>query len=339
MRDDTRVGEECYRLFTPGPGNLSPQVRSALAARDWGSRDADFKVLTDSARRGLLGLLDDSSGVDCVLLPGSGTSVVEAALTSLVPRAGSVLVVVNGAYGERMAEIVARSARPVITLELPYTRAVSAAALDEALSKHGSVSHVAFVHAETTAGVLNPLDALIDVCGERGKRVLIDAMSTFGALPMPTAGRFMHVDAIMASANKCLQGAPGVAFAFVSQAAIRNAAGNASTLSLDLHAQWLNFHESGEWRFTPPTHVVAALNAALKELEREGGASARLHRYQAMHDIVVDGLQALGFPMLVPKSERAPVIATFGSGPLAEDQIPNFLRRLRARGCIAYVVV
>lgn len=323
-------------LFTPGPSNLRAEVRAALASRDWGSRNGDFVALTRRVRERLVALAGFEGAYDCVLVPGAGTYAVEAALTSLWPAQEPALVVANGVYGDRMATILARAGRPVRHLRSDWTRALSPEALATALDAAPEVRRVAFVHVETTLGVLNPVDALLAECFARGCRVLVDAMSAFGALPMPSRDVLPCVDAIVTSANKCLEGAPGLGIVLARREALAAAEGRAASLSLDLHAQWRSFERSGEWRFTPPTHVVAALDCALDALLAEGGPRARAGRYAALAAAAREGLSALGFGLPVPAPARAPMITTFDAGPVGEAALPAFLAALSEAGCVVY---
>jgi 2-aminoethylphosphonate-pyruvate transaminase len=264
-------------LLTPGPLTTSLTVKQAML-RDWGSRDRDFIALNARIRARLVELAGAKDSHVAVPLQGSGTFAVEAMLVTLVPRCGKLLVLVNGAYGRRMARIADRHGRAVVIQETSEDRPNDPAALDQVLAADPAIGHVAAVHCETTSGILNPIEAIAAVCRRHRRALMIDAMSTFGALPLDA--REVPFDALAASANKCLEGVPGVCFAVVRKPALEAAAGNARSLSLDLHDQWASMERNGQWRFTPPTHVLAALDQALAEHVAEGGIAGRGARYR-----------------------------------------------------------
>ena len=269
-------------LLTPGPLTTSSTVKRAML-RDWGSRDRAFIAMTARIRERLVRLARAEATHTCVPLQGSGTFVVEAMLGTLVPRNGHLLVLVNGAYGERMAEVARYHGRAVTTLATPEDRPSDVAELGRTLAADRAISHVAAVYCETTSGILNPIEQIATVTARAGRRLLIDAMSAFGALPFDA--RAVAFDAVAASANKCLEGVPGVGFAIVAKDALAGAEGNAPALSLDLFDQWTAMDRTGQWRFTPPTQVLAALHQALVEHEapRAGspGAAAATARTAA----------------------------------------------------------
>lgn len=297
-------------LLTPGPLTTELEVRQAML-RDWGSRDAAFIELTARMRAGLLDIAHGAASHVAVPIQGSGTYVLEAAADTLLGEEDRLLVLVNGAYGRRMAAIARRLGKQVETIEWREDEAVNPAALAERLAADGSISHVAVVHCETTTGLLNPLDAVARVVAAAGRLLIVDAMASFGALPIDLAT--LPAAAVLASSNKCLQGAPGIGFALVDRTVLAAAAGRSRSTSLDLHAQWRGFEGNGQWRFTPPVQVVAALVAALDGLAEEGGPAARLARYQANLDVLVAGAAAHGIELYLDRAMQAPIIATFRS--------------------------
>jgi 2-aminoethylphosphonate-pyruvate transaminase len=290
-------------LLTPGPLTTSITVKRAML-RDWGSRVQDFIALNARVRDRLVRLAGSAGTHVCVPLQGSGTFVVEAMLGTLAPRAGRLLVLVNGAYGARIVRMARYHGREVVSLETPEDRPNDLAALARALAQDQAITHVAAVHCETTSGILNPIEGIAEITAAAGRRLLIDAMSSFGALPLDA--RQVPFDAVAASANKCLEGVPGVGFALVRQQALLAAEDNAPALSLDLHDQWLSMERTGQWRFTPPTHVLAALDQALEEHEAEGGVAGRGTRYRANCRILIEGMRDLGFEPLLPDDLQAP---------------------------------
>jgi 2-aminoethylphosphonate-pyruvate transaminase len=320
-------------LLTPGPLTTSITVKRAML-RDWGSRDRGFIALNARVRERLVRLAGGAGTHVCVPLQGSGTFAVEAMLGTLVPRAGLLLVLVNGAYGARMVRIARYHGREVVTLETPEDRPNDVAALERALAAEPAITHVAAVHCETTSGMLNPIARIAEITAAAGRRLLIDAMSSFGALPLDA--REVPFDAAAASANKCLEGVPGVAFALVCNEALLAAEGNAPALSLDLYDQWLSMERTGQWRFTPPTHVVAALDQALAEHESEGGVAGRGARYRANCRILVEGMRRLGFETLLPDDLQAPIIVTFRMPADPRFAFDDFYDRLREKGYVIY---
>jgi 2-aminoethylphosphonate-pyruvate transaminase len=321
-------------LLTPGPLTTSATVKQAML-RDWGSRDGGFIDLNAGIRNRLVSLAGGS--VDshvAVPVQGSGTFAVEAMIGTLVPRAGRLLVLVNGAYGTRMVRIAEVAGRPVTALETAEDQPVSPAALAEALDADPAITHVAVVHCETTSGILNPIEAVAEIVRSRGRALLIDAMSAFGALPLDMAA--LGAVAVAASSNKCLEGVPGMGFVIARRDALEAAKGNAHSLSLDLHDQRRGFEANAQWRFTPPTHVVAAFAQALDEHEAEGGIEGRGARYRANAAILIEGMRALGFETLLPDRLQAPIIVTFRMPADPAFVFADFYDRLRQRGFVIY---
>jgi 2-aminoethylphosphonate-pyruvate transaminase len=320
-------------LLTPGPLTTRPRTRRAML-KDWGSREAPFIALTAELRRRLLDVAQAGEAFTAVPLQGSGTFIVEAALSTLLGPSSKLLVLVNGAYGERMVRIAQRLGRTVAALTWPEHAAIAPARVAEALGADPAVTHVAMVHCETTTGLLNPLDEIAEVVARAGPALIVDAMSSFGALPIDL--RRTPAAAVLASSNKCLEGAPGLGFAIVRQAELGQAAGQSSSLSLDLHDQWRGFEANGQWRFTPPVQVVAALVEALRQLEAEGGPAARLARYAENFRVLTEGMAPLGFePYLEPGLQSA-VIATFRPPRDRVFVFNDFYRALADNGFVIY---
>ena len=320
-------------LLTPGPLTTSMAVKQAML-HDWGSRDQAFIAMNRRVRERLVALAGGEGTHVCVPMQGSGTFAVEAAIGTLVSRAGKLLVLVNGAYGRRMVAIAGVIGRACTSIETAEDTAVSPEALDRALAADPAISHVAVVHCETTSGILNPVAAIGAVSARYGRRLLIDAMSAFGALPLDL--RQIACDAIMASANKCLEGVPGMGFVIVRRSSLEAAAGNAHSLSLDLFAQWQGFEQNAQWRFTPPTHVVAAFDQALDAHAAEGGVAGRGARYRRNMEILLQGMAAHGFESLLPPALQAPIIATFRMPADPAFAFDRFYDGLRRRGYVIY---
>ncbi len=317
-------------LLTPGPLTTSDAVKAAMQ-QDLGSRDPAFIALTASIRERLLALAAPQGDFTTVLLQGSGTFVVEAMIGTLVPRDGALLVLENGAYGRRIRELAARMGRRVHALTFGETTPVDPEAVRGALRADPGLTHVAVVQCETTTGLLNPVNAVAEVVRAEGRRLLVDAMSAFGALPPPVG-----FTALAASSNKCLEGVPGVGFCVIERGALAASKGNAHSVSLDLEAQWRGFEANGQWRFTPPTHVLLALGCALDLLDAEGGPAGRLARYRANAAALIGGMRELGLEPLLPDMLQAPIIVTFPSPGHPRFAFKAFYDALSERGFVIY---
>lgn len=320
-------------LLTPGPLTTSLTVKQAML-RDWGSRDGEFIAMNRRIRNRLSALAGAAHSHVCVPIQGSGTFAIEAAIGTLVPRDGKILIMINGAYGTRMLRIAQVIGRACSAIEAAEDTPVSAASLERALTRDPDITHVAVVHCETTSGILNPIEEVAAVCAAHGRALLVDAMSAFGALPIDAAE--LPCDAVIASANKCLEGVPGVGFVIARREALEKSAGNAPSLSLDLEDQWRGLEANGQWRFTPPTHVLAAFDRALDEHEAEGGTAGRGARYRHNHEILVEGMAAMGFRTLVPRPLQAPIIVTFLMPADPGFVFATFYESLRRKGFVIY---
>ena len=320
-------------LLTPGPLTTSRSVKEAML-HDYGSRDASFIEATARMRRQIVEVLGESARpLTCVPLQGSGTYAIEAMITQFVEKkAGKLLILANGAYGRRMAEIASRHGLSHELVTHSEDKPIDAEAVRTLLASEKGLTHVAVVHCETTTGVLNPLSAIADVVAEAGLSLLVDAMSSFGILPIEAS---MPFDAIAASSNKGLEGAPGLGFVISPKALLESSKGNADTAVLDLHAQWVGFEKNGQWRFTPPTHVVLALGRALDELAEEGGVEGRRRRYSANCKELVSGMRGMGFVTLLDDAAQAPTIVTFRM-PGGGFNFPEFYDALARRGYLIY---
>ena len=325
--------DEAPLLLTPGPLTTRIETRRAML-RDWGSREPSFIALTAELRRRLLDLAQAADSHVAIPLQGSGTFIVEAAIGTLVGPRDRLLVLANGAYGARMVEIACRLGRSVATLRWPEHEPVDAKAIGCALQDNPEVTHVGLVHCETTTGLLNPLPEIAAVVARNGRALLLDAMSSFGALPLDL--RTTPVAAVLASGNKCLEGVPGLAFALIERQAIARAEGVAPFLSFDLHQQWRGLEADGQWRFTPPVQVVAALVEALRLLEAEGGPAARLRRYAANFAVLAAGMARLGFQLFLDRAVQAPIIATFRNPDHPRFRFEIFYAELARRGFVIY---
>jgi 2-aminoethylphosphonate-pyruvate transaminase len=317
-------------LLTPGPLTTSTPTKFAMV-RDWGSRDSGFIELNRRVRQMLLKIVDAESTHVCVPLQGSGTFVVEAMLGTLVPRDGHVLVPLNGAYCKRIQRICGILGRRVTSLQFEENEPVNPAAVDAALAKDASITHVALVHCETSTGVLNPLEEIAAVVSRHRKSLLVDAMSSFAAVEI--RGQF---DALVAASGKCLEGPPGMGFALIRRSLLEKCAGNSPSLVLDLHDQWVNMEKTAQWRFTPPTVIVAALHAALEQFVAEGGRAARGARYRHNCQVLIEGMTRLGFKLFLKPEHQAPVIVTFHAPSDPNYDFQKFYDRVREKGFVLY---
>jgi len=320
-------------LLTPGPLTTSRTVKEAML-RDWGSRDGAFIAMNRRVCSRLVDLAGGEGTHVAVLLQGSGTFGVEAMLGTMVPRQGKLLILINGAYGHRMAQICRTIGRAVATLEWPEDQPVDPQAVAAALAVDPALTHVVVVYCETTSGLLNPLAEVAAVVKDAGRRLLVDAMSAFGALPCDA--REIQYDALVSSFNKDLEGVPGATFAICRKSALEAAAGNTHSVVLDLHDQWQFMEKTGQWRFTPPTHVVAAFDRALEEHAAEGGVAGRGARYRRNCQVLIEGMREMGFRPLLPDVLQAPIIVTFHTPADPRFDFKTLYDRLAQRGYLIY---
>ncbi|WP_035056787.1 2-aminoethylphosphonate--pyruvate transaminase [Andreprevotia chitinilytica] len=320
-------------LLTPGPLTTSLTTKTAMLS-DWGSWDASFNTLTAGVCADLIAIAHAADTHVCVPLQGSGTFAVEAAIGNLVPRDGKLLVLVNGAYGKRMARAAEVIGRQIAIYETADDTPPNPAELAARLAADPAISHVGLIHCETSTGILNPLAEIAEVVCRAGRRLIVDAMSSFGALPIDA--REIAFDALIASSNKCLEGVPGMGFVIARKTALLDCTGNSHSLAMDLHDQYQYMQKTGQWRFTPPTHVVAALRAALDQYLAEGGQPARLARYTANYRALVDGMQKLGLTLFLRPELQAPIIVTFHAPNHPDYDFKRFYEAVRARGFVLY---
>ncbi len=320
-------------LLTPGPLTTSLQTKLAML-RDWGSWDTEFNAVTARVRASLLSIVHGEQSHVVVPLQGSGTFSVEAAVATVVPRSGHVLVLDNGAYCKRAAKLTTMMDRRCTVMPFADHEAVSPSALRDKLAADPSITHVMLIHCETGAGVLNPLPAVADVCAEFGKGLIVDAMSSFAALEIDA--RKVRFDALVAASGKCLEGVPGMGFVFIRRAILDGCAGQSQSLAMDLHDQYVYMEKTGQWRFTPPTHVVVALAEAIAQFEAEGGQPARLARYTRNYEALVSGMQALGFKPFLDPAVQAPIIVTFHAPAHPNYDFKRFYDAAKERGFILY---
>ena len=304
--------------------------------RDLGSRDAAFVQTVAGVRSDLLALAGVSreSGWECVLLPGSGTYAVESVVSSAVPREGKLLVLINGAYGERIRQIAEVHGIAVEALRWDEDETPQPEAVRKALAADPAITMVAIVHCETTTGIINPVEEIGRVVRDSARIYFVDAMSSFGAVPLDFEGA--GVDFLVSSANKCIEGVPGFSFVLARRDGLAKCAGQARTLGLDLHAQWQGLESNGQFRFTPPTHVILAFAQALRELDDEGGVDGRGATVSENQRTLLAGMRRLGFEEYLPEERQSYIISSFRYPQHPNFSFDEFYRRLAVRGMVIY---
>ena len=322
-------------LFTPGPLTTSATVKAAML-HDAGSRDAEFIAAVRDIRKRLLRIGGAPPGGDyeCVPMQGSGTFAIESVISSAIPRDGRLLALVNGAYGRRMVEMARVHGIEVETVEAPENRKISPEAVGERLGELAGITHVAVVHCETTTGIVNPIGEIGEQVAHIGAAYIVDAMSSFGAIPIDLAA--MHADFLISSSNKCIEGVPGFGFVLARRSRLIAAKGCARTLSLDLYAQWQGLETGGQFRFTPPTHAMLAFHQALRELDAEGGVPGRAARYCRNHQVLAAGMQAMGFEPYLAPEDQSYIITTYRYPANPEFRFEEFYARLSEMGFVIY---
>ncbi len=329
------IPENPYLLLTPGPLSTSKSVKAAML-KDWCTWDDDYNNIVQEIRARLL----EVAGVNeqkytVVLMQGSGTFSIESVVGSVVSQDGKLLVLTNGAYGERIVTIANYLGINVEALDAGEKARPSLEALDQKLATDAIITHVAVVHCETTTGMLNPINGIGKVVKKYGKEYIVDAMSSFGGIPISMDE--IQIDYLVSSANKCLQGVPGFGFTIAKRAKLEKTKGIARSLSLDLYGQWETMEKNnGKWRFTSPTHTVRAFRQALDELEEEGGVDTRYLRYYENQKLLVEGMDSLGLAAFLPRELQSPIITTFISPEEDEYDFTRFYNELKSRGFVIY---
>ena len=321
-------------LLTPGPLTTAYEVKEAML-KDWGSWDDDFRDLTKKLRKNLLSLLGPRKNLyDCVPIQGSGTFAVESMLGTFIPKDGKLLVLANGAYGLRAAQTMEYLNRDYHLLDKGDYLPPRGNEVAGILENDKAITHVLVIHCETSSGILNPLEEIGAVVKSAGRKLLIDSMSAFGAVPVDPEK--IDFEAMVSSANKCIEGVPGFGFVFAKLSALEAAKGNCHSLSLDVEAQWSAMEKSGQWRFTPPTHIVAAFLTALEIHEEEGGVAGRGARYTNNRDVMVSGMRDLGFETLLDERWLSPIIVTFFCPADRAFEFTKFYDLMKSEGYIIY---
>jgi 2-aminoethylphosphonate-pyruvate transaminase len=321
-------------LFTPGPLTTSESVKRAML-RDLGSRDREFVEVVRKIRRRLLELGNVADGsYTAVLMQGSGTFAVESVISTVLPRDGKLLVLINGAYGHRMAKIARTLGIATETLVFPESRPVDPEETRQALRRDPAITHVGTIHCETSTGIMNPVEEISRVVKEHGRVFLLDAMSSFCAVPISLAES--GIDFLVSSANKCIQGVPGFGFVLARQDLLLEAENRARSLSLDLVSQWKGLESDGQFRFTPPTQVLLAFWQALQELDKEGGTAGRAARYAANQKVLLEGMKELGFDAYLAPEYQSYIITSFRYPKHPNFEFSRFYQHLSQKGFVIY---
>ena len=326
--------EDMPYLLTPGPLTTSRTVKLAMLA-DWGSRDVEFRRIVGEIRKRILQLANCDGRYECVIMQGSGTFAIEAALGSLCPdKRRKTLVVANGAYGDRAAQILERIGRPYLKIDKGDSTVPTVEEVVTMLDADKTISHVWMVHCETTSGIVNPIEEIGQVVKSHDKVFMVDAMSSFGALPLHMVGQ--NIDVMVSSSNKCLEGVPGFSYVVVKRDLLEASAGASHSIVLDLFEQWRGLETNGQFRFTPPTHALVAFDQALKEHEQQGGVEGRGARYARNAKALVAGMTEMGFATLLPEGLAGPIIQTFLTPRDLNFHFEQFYEALRVRGFTIY---
>lgn len=325
--------EDMPFLLTPGPLTTSRTVKATMLA-DWGSRDVEFRKLVADIRSGLLVLAGCDVTYECVIMQGSGTFAIEAALGAFCPAGEhKTLVVANGAYGDRAAKILEKIGRPVAKIDKGDSAAPTVDDVWEKLDEDPAITHVWMIHCETTSGIVNPVSDIAKAVKRRNKVFMLDAMSSFGALPLDMRD---GIDVMVSSSNKCIEGVPGFSYVLVKRDMLEASKGKSHSVVLDLFEQWRGLEVNGQFRFTPPTHALVAFHQAMKEHAQEGGVEARGNRYARNAQILVKGMRGMGFSTLLNDNEAGPIIQTFLTPRDPNFDFERFYEALRERGFAIY---
>lgn len=298
-----------YKLLTPGPLTTTDTVKKEMMF-DHCTWDDGYKKITLNIRSGLLKLAHaNEDDYTVILMQGSGTFGVESVLTSAVGLEDKLLIVANGAYGERMEDIAKHAGLSYVIYHQDYDKVPDAGEIGRILDQDMSITHVSMVHSETTSGILNNIEEVTRVVKQKNRTMIIDAMSSFAGVDIKVQD--LGIDFLISSANKCIQGVPGFSFIIARKNALMKTKGQARSLSLDLYDQWETMDKDGKWRFTSPTHTVLAFAKAMEELEQEGGIAARSKRYYDNNREIIRRFKEMGLETYIKEEQQGPIITTF----------------------------
>lgn len=323
-------------LFTPGPLTTSDTVKAA-SVRDLGSRDTGFIQVVREIRRMLLDLggLQGNEDYTAILMQGSGTFGVESVISSVIPQEnGKLLVIVNGAYGRRIAAMAKTLHIPTLELSYPENSVPDLTEIEETLRLNEAITHVAAIHCETTTGLLNPIEDIGNIVAKYNSVYFVDAMSSFGAVPINIVDSQIYF--LVSSANKCIEGLPGFSFVIAHKETILQTEGFARSMSLDLLAQWQGLENNGQFRFTPPVQVLLAFHQALVEIQEEGGVEGRGKRYAENNKIIIEGMKKLGLEPYLDVDIQSYIITTFPYPEHPNFSFETFYNSLSDKGFVIY---
>ena len=322
-----------YKLLTPGPLTTTEAVKKEMLF-DRCTWDDEYKSITQKIRKELLDIGNvNEEDYTAVLMQGSGTFAVESVITSTVGEKDKLLIIANGAYGERIGQIAEHISLNHVIYNNEYDEHPDMDKVKEILDKDTEITHIAMVHCETTTGILNPIEDLSVIAKEYNKTLIIDAMSSFGGIPIDI--KALGIDYLISSANKCIQGVPGFGFVIAKKEKLEKCKGISRSLSLDLYDQYKGMDKDGKWRFTSPTHVVAAFSKALDELKEEGGVEGRYNRYKNNNLVLRKKLKEIGIESYIEEEKQSPIITTFAF-PTDAFSFNEFYSFIKERGFVIY---
>jgi len=320
-------------LFTPGPLNTSDLTKKTTFI-DLGSRDKDFIRINKLLFSNILKLSFANKGYVCLPIQGSGTFCLEATFETLLSNKSKILILTNGTYGNRLINICKKNRKKFLVLKFIENEVISIDKTEKILSKNKSISHLALIHCETSSGILNPLNEIALLCKKYKTKLIVDAMSSFGGININIQKN--NIDALISSANKCLEGIPGFSFSIIKKNSLLQSKGNANSLSLDLFDQWTGFLKNNQWRFTPPTHSIIALSSALEQLKKEGGVNSRNKRYKNNYLTLINGMKKMGFKCYLDENLHSPIIVSFQMPKNPKFNFNFFYNNLSKLGFVIY---
>jgi len=294
-------------LLNPGPVTTTDTVKQALVVADICHREVEFTDLMQGVRMDLLKVVNaDPEQYTSILFAASGTGAVEACLSSVLASEKKVLIINNGPYGQRMLDIARRYHIPSLEYQVDYDQPIAITEIELLLIQNNNIGAVAMVHHETSSGILSSLRPIGELCHKYGCEFIVDAMSSFAGVDIDVERE--HIDYIISSANKCLQGMPGLAFVIAKKSALMQSKGRARSFYFDLHQQFYALETQREMPFTPPVQIIYALRQALNEFLAET-LSGRIERYQRNYELLIKGFAKLGFTCLTPEDRASHLLA------------------------------
>ena len=294
-------------LLNPGPVNVSPRVAQALLRGDLCHREHEFGVLQSRVRELLGRAFAPHGDYTAVLLTGSGTAALEAAVASSLHPQRKMLVINNGVYGARIAQMASIHGFDVVELSFPWTIPPDLAQIDRTLRGDAAIEVVSLVHHETTTGLLNPVADIGEITRQHGRVLLVDSISGLGGDEIDLTAA--DVGLCVGTANKCIQGLPGVSFVLVKHTDMERMQAFPPR-TLYLHLPMLYAHQQRESTpFTPAIQALYALDEALQELIEEGVAQ-RITRYRTAASLLRAGCDSLGLKCLLPPELRSNTITS-----------------------------